>query len=284
MKTRTGKSYDDSMTNNAASPNNPSSISATLDVGNNIGDIRVAFSNSIPVFSGVGGSTPTTLREFIRTVDMNLEFSGLSETEALFWIVSRLSGPARSWLQANFVGEKAVKKITNWKELKDALQEKYKEPHAEVKHAKELSELKQGSLTVAEYTVQFNKAAEHFPDLLEKFKVGLYVAHLSENVAAYVKANPLNLKTLSEVQSAALLQNKVNESIVQVANRVTSTLKGSGKFKKQQNNFFKPQISTANFKKIDLSEVECRRCRKKGHYARECRTETKDLPAFSKSE
>ncbi|KAJ1503990.1 hypothetical protein HMI55_002223 [Coelomomyces lativittatus] len=271
------------MSSNTVTPSSSMS-SSFLSENNKFGDICVAFSNSIPIFSGIGGSTPTTLHEFIKTVEMNLEFSGLNEVDALFWIVSRLGGPAKSWLQANFVGEKALRKLKSWNDLKEVLQEKYKEPHAEVKHAMELAGLKQGTLTVAEYTVKFNKATEHFPDLPEKFKVGLYVAHLCENVASYVKSNPTNLSTLTEVQSAALLQNKIVQNNTQIANRFNSNFK-SNNFKKKKDfkNFSKP-INTEVSKKFNMDDVECRRCNKKGHYARECQTEVKDLPSFSKSE
>lgn len=244
--------------------------------------MRAAFCSAIPVFTGLGGPEAVTLKDFCRSVDTSLEFSGLKGNEVLFWVVTKLDGPAKTWLQSNFVGENAVKKLKNWLELKAELQVKYAEPHAEVKAAMELAELMQGTRSVGEYTAEFNKKCEFFPDLNEKFLVGLYVSHLSHEVASFVKSHPANLLTLSKAQGAAILQNNEQKvgGTVQSVNFVTSHAgKSGGNRPRDQQNKQKKQKKVVN-----MADVECRRCRKKGHYARDCTTEVKDLPPVPASQ
>ncbi|KAJ1497616.1 hypothetical protein HMI54_013483 [Coelomomyces lativittatus] len=209
------------------------------------------------------GSSKDNIAAWVKSINVALGMVGATENDGLALAAGKLCGDAKVWFddQMNEHPPGTPSAIRTWSELREKLLEKYKHQviNEELNAPNRLVRLEQGKMNVRDFNNAFNKIKIVFPDLDDKFLVGVYLGKLNADLSKLVMSHPDNYKSLSTVQATAI---RHEDSLRRDDVLITTVT---------------PMHQTAKFasyqqpKRGGKARITCFNCGKKGHISKECR-------------
>ena len=156
----------------------------------------------IPEFEGK--LDPDEFLDWLQTVERVFDFKDIPDEKKVKLVALKLRRYASTWW-ANIVAKRAKKgksKIRSWRKMKSKLKEKFLPSHYLQENYTKLHHLKQGAMSVEEYTREFERLLIKC-DLKEDEDQTLvrYLGGLDERIAHVVELHPYH--TLDELSSLA---------------------------------------------------------------------------------
>jgi len=151
--------------------------------------------------------------DWLQTVERVFDFKDIPEEKKVKLVALKLRRYASTWW-ANVVAKRAKKgkgKIKSWRKMKAKLKDKFLPSHYLQENYSKLHHLKQGFLSVEEYTREFEQLLIKC-DLKENEEQTLvrYLGGLDERIAYVVELHPYTtLDELSSLAHKVELQKKV---------------------------------------------------------------------------
>jgi transposase InsO family protein len=220
--------------------------------------VQAAF-NNIPNFKGAQkDKDDVSVKVFCDLIDSRAVICKVPNECILPFVIDKMVDEAGRWFLQEFFGDNELKgRDLTWNTLKPQLLRRYQTENDNIKNCQALNDLRQGQMSISDYTDEFNKLVSFFPKLDESYVICLYICYMKWEYASAVMTNPENLKTLALAQSAAKLQDG---KIGNPRNAVNVAQSRENKRKREY---------TGNSPR-DKSSLTCYRCQQKGHLAREC--------------
>ncbi|XP_075515773.1 uncharacterized protein LOC142550585 [Primulina tabacum] len=240
----------------------------------------------------VGGADPLVALEWVKSLEAIFDYLKFTDRDRVSCTVFMLVKAARIWWEATKVTVN-VREL-KWEEFKELFYAKYFSREVKAKKVKEFLELKQDSLSVAEYTLKFEEGcvfvpfiAENDKDKGEHFLRGLKPeiqrdVHMAKVITYQdiVKRALLAEHDEQEIEKERQLRRQAFQARGQGAS--TSTRGGhKGKGKMEQRN--KPSAPSSEMKRPLCPKCgkphkgerlvgsgRCYRCKEMGHTAQKC--------------
>ncbi|XP_012829797.1 PREDICTED: uncharacterized protein LOC105950955 [Erythranthe guttata] len=108
-----------------------------------------------------GGPSPTVAEEWIKSLEVIFEYMVMNDSDRIHCALFLLKNEARNWWEGAKSGIDLGN--TTWEAFKVLFFEKYFSKNVRAQKLKEFLELKQGNLTVAEFTRRFEQGSLYAP-------------------------------------------------------------------------------------------------------------------------
>ncbi|XP_012837830.1 PREDICTED: uncharacterized protein LOC105958366 [Erythranthe guttata] len=238
-----------------------------------------------------GGPSPTVAEEWIKSLEVIFEYMVMNDNDRIHCALFLLKNEARNWWEGAKSGIDLAN--TTWEAFKVLFFEKYFSKNVRAQKLKEFLELKQGNLTVAEFTRRFEQGSLYAPFISkdDTEKMNHYLRGLNPIIKRDVRLTSASTfrgvvdKALEAEQDEMEIRqwrpphdassrpwkkpNLNNAKGKQPINRATVT---------PSNKPFCPKCNRAHSGDCIAGTDHCFRCKKPGHMVRDCPIAPRQVP------
>jgi len=165
-------------------------------------EAHLNFKVDIPEFEGK--LDPDEFLDWLQTVERVFDFKDIPDEKKVKLVALKLRRYASTWW-ANIMAKRAKKgksKIRSWRKMKSELKEKFLPSHYLQENYSKVHHLKQGSMSVEEYTREFERLLIKCDLKEDEDQTSVrYLGGLDEKIAHVVELHPYH--TLDELSSLA---------------------------------------------------------------------------------
>ncbi|XP_016192479.1 uncharacterized protein LOC107633355 [Arachis ipaensis] len=226
------------------------------------------------------GGVPMTLATFLKALERALQAQHVPLNQYVEFAAYQLAGEAQPWWQAECRLLQLQNADIPWEVFQTAFYKKYFPESAREAKEIELIQLKQGSMSVAEYTnkfeelCRFSRVCQGDPESYESWRCVKYQRGLKDNIMTDVA--PMEIRVFSDLVNKARVVEEYAKTVA--ASKDThggSSSRGRGKYFHLRGQSFKrggytPQ-GQGGFRKNNQNQFRgCFNCGLPGHLARDC--------------